>query len=245
MADEVTDAGQDFSDIDLDAVEAPDTADTTSATEPTSEKFTVKVNGQDVQVTREELVNGYSRQADYTRKTQELAARQQELAVYERIASALQTDPVATIKALQEAYGFEDTREDTFVDPTEQRVAQVESWIAQQQRAEQHRQIDGELARLRGSYGDFDEQALIRHALQNGIPSLEAAYAHMNLPTLHSDAERLRQARAAKQARLTAANDASVVSSGAGTQAGVVGAATGAKRMSLAEAFRLAQADDQ
>jgi hypothetical protein len=35
--------------------------------------FTVKVDGQEVEVTQEELINGYSRQQDYTRKTQELA----------------------------------------------------------------------------------------------------------------------------------------------------------------------------
>jgi hypothetical protein len=37
------------------------------------EKFTVKVDGKDVQVDRDELVKGYLRQSDYTRKTTELA----------------------------------------------------------------------------------------------------------------------------------------------------------------------------
>ena len=35
--------------------------------------FTVKVDGQEVEVTQDELINGYSRQQDYTRKTQELS----------------------------------------------------------------------------------------------------------------------------------------------------------------------------
>jgi len=35
--------------------------------------YAVKINGEDVEVTIEELQNSYSRQADYTRKTQELA----------------------------------------------------------------------------------------------------------------------------------------------------------------------------
>ena len=35
--------------------------------------FTVNVNGIEQQVTQEELINGYSRQQDYTRKTQELS----------------------------------------------------------------------------------------------------------------------------------------------------------------------------
>ena len=35
--------------------------------------YTVKVNGEDAEVTEEELIRGYSRHSDYTRKTQELA----------------------------------------------------------------------------------------------------------------------------------------------------------------------------
>ncbi len=41
--------------------------------------FTVKVDGQEVEVTQEELINGYSRQQDYTRKTQELAHQRKPL----------------------------------------------------------------------------------------------------------------------------------------------------------------------
>lgn len=41
--------------------------------QPAEELFTVTVDGKPVQVTRDELVKSYSRQADYTRKTQELA----------------------------------------------------------------------------------------------------------------------------------------------------------------------------
>lgn len=40
---------------------------------------TVKVNGEDQEVPLSEALNGYTRQADYTRKTQQLAERRQEL----------------------------------------------------------------------------------------------------------------------------------------------------------------------
>ena len=43
--------------------------------------FTVTANGQEIEVTYDELLKGYSRQSDYTRKTQELANLRQE---YER-----------------------------------------------------------------------------------------------------------------------------------------------------------------
>ena len=62
--------------------------------QPTS--YTVKIDGEEVEVTLEELQSGYSRQQDYTRKTQELAQQrklieqqQQELAQRDAIYAQL------------------------------------------------------------------------------------------------------------------------------------------------------------
>ena len=41
--------------------------------------YTVKIDGDEQQVTLEELQNGYSRQQDYTRKTQELANQRKDI----------------------------------------------------------------------------------------------------------------------------------------------------------------------
>ena len=54
--------------------------------------FTVKVDGQEVEVTQDELVNGYSRQQDYTRKTQELA--QQRKTIEQQQAELAQRDAI-------------------------------------------------------------------------------------------------------------------------------------------------------
>jgi hypothetical protein len=43
--------------------------------EPEAKKYTVKVDGKDVDVSEDELKNGYSRQQDYTKKTMELSAQ--------------------------------------------------------------------------------------------------------------------------------------------------------------------------
>ena len=40
---------------------------------PRDEKFVVKVDGKEIEVPKEELIRGYQREADYTRKTQKLA----------------------------------------------------------------------------------------------------------------------------------------------------------------------------
>lgn len=42
------------------------------------ENYTIVIDGEDVQVSRDELLNGYQRQADYTRKTQELASQRKQ-----------------------------------------------------------------------------------------------------------------------------------------------------------------------
>ena len=48
-------------------------------------KYTVKVNGEDVEVTQEELLRGYMRQADYTRKTQALSDERQRIEQFQQL----------------------------------------------------------------------------------------------------------------------------------------------------------------
>ena len=65
----------------------------------TPELYTVRVNGEDHQVTAEELVKGYSRQADYTKKTQELSQYRQQL---DEAAQFYQQEVAATQEARQQ-----------------------------------------------------------------------------------------------------------------------------------------------
>ena len=55
-----------------DEMEESDEAEEDEEPEETT-LYTVKVNGEDTEVTEDELIRGYSRQSDYTKKTQELA----------------------------------------------------------------------------------------------------------------------------------------------------------------------------
>jgi hypothetical protein len=48
-------------------------------TEPKDEKFKVKVDGEELEVSLDELLAGYQRQSDYTRKTQALAKEREQL----------------------------------------------------------------------------------------------------------------------------------------------------------------------
>jgi len=125
--------------------------------------YTIKVDGEETQVTLEELQNGYSRQRDYTRKTQELAqqrkaieAKQQEVSQKDAIYSQLLPKMEATLKgelenepdwsALYEADPIAYVREKDIWNEKKQKLQAVqaesqrlqqESAMAQQQQLQQ------------------------------------------------------------------------------------------------------------
>jgi hypothetical protein len=57
----------------IEALQAEESAPESEEEGEQPQKFTVKIDGKDVEVTRDELLSGYQRQADYTRKTMEAA----------------------------------------------------------------------------------------------------------------------------------------------------------------------------
>lgn len=71
---EATDDAGDEEQASDDEGESDETDEQTDDETPEPRKFKVKANGQDIEVTEDELVKGYSRTADYTQKTQALAA---------------------------------------------------------------------------------------------------------------------------------------------------------------------------
>lgn len=97
---EVEESEEDFDDgeeVELDDEEYDQDEDESAQ----AETFTVKVDGEQVSVSREELLNGYSRQSDYTKKSQALAEERklfdgdrssvtQERAQYAQLLGALQ-----------------------------------------------------------------------------------------------------------------------------------------------------------
>ena len=64
---------EELEDVDDDESEESEEEEVEDEDEPESTVYTVKVNGQDVEVSEDELIKGYSRQQDYTQKTQQLA----------------------------------------------------------------------------------------------------------------------------------------------------------------------------
>mgnify|MGYP005820581123 FL=1 len=214
-------------------------------TEPTETSgYTVKVDGEQHQVSLEELQSGYQRQADYTRKTQELASERQRLQQAETIVSALEADPQGTLAALGNALGVADSpvpQDDVSSwedeDPTAQRVAHLEAQVARQAQTHRKQALDKEVSRLKGQYGNFDEQVLFKHALDNKIANLEAAYTHMNFNGLAGYAGKLQR----DQETLEAKRGGAPVEGGKTVQQGTVVDGSPKKVTSLREAFALAK----
>ena len=71
----------------------------TEEEDSTPDLYTVKVNGEEFEVTEEELLNGYSRQQDYTKKTQELSEYRKQL---DEAAQLFQAEVAQTQEARQQ-----------------------------------------------------------------------------------------------------------------------------------------------
>ena len=214
--------------------------------------YSVKVDGVEQEVSLEELKNGYQRQADYTRKTQELASERERLAQGEAIVQALESDPEGAITALGNAFGvslgnqnIQNDEELEDLDPEEVRFRRIESAIEQQNRAQRQQNMQREIAQLSEEYGvEIDQQKLFSHAVKNQIPNLRAAYKDMTYdeyvkgetpvvdPTDPATADIVQEKR-----------DAQVIDSSVGTASGNVEKAVGAVT-SIRDAYELALQQD-
>jgi TolA-binding protein len=160
----------------------------------------------------------------------------------ESIVSALETDPEGTLQALQRSFGIELTtpRENEDweeLDPTEQKLLQLEKKIEQQEATQRQQTVEREVNQLQESYGDFDAKELLRHAVKHGISNLEAAYTHWRFGDVKATADKLQQEQEITQKK----RDASVITPGGSTQAGTQQTQSDAPASSIREAFALAK----
>jgi len=210
--------------------------------DPNSPTFAVKIDGEEHQVTMDELQSGYQRQSDYTRKTQELARERERLAQGEAIVQALESDPQGAVTALADAFGVgitgnqngtTDMVEDVDMDPDESRLRRIESSIEDQNRAWRQQNLQGELSTLEQKFNaPIDQSALFAHALKHNIGNLEAAYTHMTYGDMQRKAQ---NADIVDEKRA-----AMVVDSSSGTPSGNVERATNAVQ-SIRDAYMLAR----
>ena len=163
--------------------------------------YSVKIDGVEQLVPLEELQNGYQRQADYTRKTQELARERERLTQAEAIVQALEADPQAAISALGDAFGvsmgnqnpqpsYENDYAADDMDPDEVRLRRIETAIEEQNRAQRQDNLSKEMDGIRSKYEtDIGESELYAHALKHNIGNLDAAYAHLDYENMLGSAQ--------------------------------------------------------
>lgn len=128
--------------------------------------FTVKVNGKEIDVTLEEALKGYQREADYTQKTQQLAEQRKEFEAEKSKTGELQTAYMNSLQQLGQnldilskqtenqlgeepdwgkAYETMDAKEYTLlVQNWQQRKENLQKIQTEQQRVAQEQQIEGE-----------------------------------------------------------------------------------------------------
>lgn len=127
-----------------------------------------------------EFRNGYMRQSDYTRKTQEIARQKQEI-------EALRTQ--ATIQNPAFAGSPIAQRTQTPQTDLETRLIQLEQSVAD-------KELDNMLTDLKTKYPDFDEVKVLNTAYEKGLTDLEFVYKSLREPeqvNVDSLKEQLRQ----------------------------------------------------
>ena len=126
------------------------------AEEPTS--FTIEGIGK---VSLEELQNGYLRQSDYTRKSQEVARHRKEADQALQVYTQLQQDPEKA-KQLSEEYSLPQ------LDPSQSRMLDMETKY-------HDLLLERDIEKLSTKYTDFNETEVIQMALDKKL-NLEDAY---------------------------------------------------------------------
>lgn len=123
----------------------------------------VEVNGE--QVPLDELKNGFMRQSDYTRKTQELARNKEQIEIAQKYYQAVNNDPELA-KRIAEEHNL------PYISPSDARVKELEAKY-------NDLLLQQEISNLESKYDDFDTRAVVQTAYEKNITNLEDAYLLM------------------------------------------------------------------
>lgn len=120
---------------------------------PRDEKFVVKVDGKEIEVPKDELIRGYQREADYTRKTQKLAEERKLVeSEFQQVRGEREQYAQILGQLQQKLQEFEPQEPDwnrlEAEDPTEY----ARQWTSHQRRQQQKMAVQAEQARLQQLY---------------------------------------------------------------------------------------------
>ena len=208
----------------------------------------VKLNiaGEEIDVPLKEALAGYQRQADYTRKTQELSEQRKQVQFGTALQEALQNDPKSTLDLLKQHYGLEEqqsSEDELLLDPVEKQYRQLESRMKAFEQEKAMRELEKTVESLSRKYGDaFDADEVIAKALATGNSNLEAVYKQTAFDRIFEQNVTANQVKAKKaddeKAIVQAKRDATVVSKGASAKSADV---SSKPVTTLREAFELAK----
>ena len=202
------------------------------------ERVAVKVDGQEIEVPWDDLLAGYSRTADYTRKTQQVAEERRMLQPFIDLRDALRLNPEEGLRRLAAEFGISfdsPTQAPTHVsddpmswleepaqdDPVAARLAALEAAEAQRAADARVAQLQAQLDNLHAQFGEFDDFELVTYARDNGHPSLISAFRDLNFDRRQAAQEREAQdaEREAEQQRIIEQKRAASVVSGGSSRA--------------------------
>jgi len=142
---------------------------------PRDEKFTVKVDGKEFEVTKDELVRGYQREADYTRKTQKLAEeRRQVESEFEQVRAEREQYAQVLGQLQQKLQEFSPAEPDWDKLEAEDPVEYARQWTHYQRRQQQQQAIIQEQARLT-ALQQAEQEKQIRAVLAEEVVKLKDA----------------------------------------------------------------------
>lgn len=214
-------------------------------TEVADKVVKLQVNGEEVAIPLKEALAGYQRQADYTRKTQELSEQRKQVEFAAALADALQKDPANTLQALQQHYGVkapiqDQPVEEEWLDPAEKHLRQLEQRISAFEQQKAMEDLTRTIDSLQSKYGDeFNADEVVAKALAVGSTDLEAVFKQITFDKVYSKASEAQKKLAEEQARIDAKRNASVVSGGSANK--TAAAPKAAKPTSVFEAFEQAK----
>jgi hypothetical protein len=145
----------------------------------------VTVGGETFEVPLNELRNGYMRQADYTRKTQQIAAQGELVRWAQDLQEALTSDPKGTVRFFQEQFGLLDDdgiQDDPELGPIVKELRETRRELAELRQSQQvqvqervNMEVQSELNQMKSKYPDFDPLQVLPIAIDNGL-TMEMAY---------------------------------------------------------------------
>ena len=232
--------------------------------DPDNRYVRVKVQGEDIEVPYSEAIRGYSREADYTRKAQEVAQARQEAEFGMNLQRALQSNPEMTLRILSEQYGLNlggqapvpMVEEPDYTDPYERQLAEERAArLALEERINQ-RETDDRLntaingLRQQFNANDDDLREVINLAYQLGanVDQLPYLFKAMTFDKINArvQAQRLvekQREEEAAQRQAAAASAAQVVQQGTIGSNGITARAPADGPMTIRQAVEAALAE--